>query len=519
MKSLVKAFNALVALLMQGVAIWTRGGQVAAEWFLRNFTRAVASTSIELSTQLAPELRTLLQTMITLVEQNGPILLKEIEPVFGALAAHNFNQLDDLLKGEGTSEPDRAVNAAAVAIAKAFGFGASSAGITALFESIFPEKLNALNAAGPIFAGMAGFEEIAGAVRKPLYDAAFGQSLKYYYRAQFKPELPDEANAVLWNARGLLKDGQLDRIFQYSGLKSEFEEAFKLSAYRAVSPFVVARATSTGDMKEDDLIDILKFNGYRDKDIHRLIAAFEAVAVEPYRKAALAQFVAAAERGLYTDTALDSELASFKLPKGADNWVKREIAYRRLLQLTNLYEKSVSEGYKYQQVTDSEYIPDMETIGLNPADAAARYAIDSIVSRGRAAIAAQRDAARLARERETAELRRLSYQYIEGLIDEPIYVAGIASLGLDPVIAAARIELDTARREAAQVDVFGKIVNRHDAPLLREKVAATEEQVLKKLLTPGEGLAALASYGIPDANARALVAKWEAEALKTAITP
>lgn len=512
-------FGGMLALITISLIFSSKYAREKFATMLEGYIRGALDAAAIIITPLTSVVSGFIGGLITAVNDAGPGMLSQLEPQFQALAKGQFERIVDQLIAFGESSPDNAVQMASLGLALAFGQGASSAGVTAAFEAIFPEKLNTLNAAGPIFSQMAGFEEIAKAAREPLYDAAFGQSLKYHFRSLFKPELPDEHDAVLWNSRRLLKDGQLKKVFDASGLKTEFEEAYITSAYRAVSPFVVARGTSTGAIGDDDLRDILKFDGYRDVDIERLIAAFKAVAVDPYRRAALSQFVSAAERGFFSGPAIDDELASFNLPPGADNWVKREIAYRRILQLGALYEKSVSEGYKYQQVSDSEYIPDMENIGLNQADAAARYSIDSIVSRGRAAIAAQRDAARLAKAQQNAELRTLSYQYVTGVIDEIAYTAGIATLGLDPVIAAARIELDTARREAAQVDVFGKIVNRTDAPLLREKVAATEEQVLKKLITPNEGYAALQSYGIPDANARALTAKWEAEAVKIAITP
>ena len=138
------------------------------------------------------------------------------------------------LTQNGESTPDNAVATATAAMGEAYGFGMASAATTAFFEACLPEKLNVLNGAGPLLAKMAGFDEIAAAVRDPLYHNAFGRALDYHFRSIFKPELPNEGDAVEWHSRGLLTDDQLRTIFNYSGLKTEYETPFITSAYRAV---------------------------------------------------------------------------------------------------------------------------------------------------------------------------------------------------------------------------------------------------------------------------------------------
>ena len=133
-------------------------------------------------------------------------MIADVRAAVAPLAATLVQTSSDNLIAGGASTPDNAIKQAADAFAAAFGFGISSAVVTAAFEAVFPEKLNTLNGAGPMLAQMAGFKEVAQQVLEPLYANAFGRSLEYKYRSIFKPELPDESDAVTWHARRLLTD-------------------------------------------------------------------------------------------------------------------------------------------------------------------------------------------------------------------------------------------------------------------------------------------------------------------------
>ena len=140
----------------------------------------------------------------------GPIATELRAPIAG-FVQEELNVVTAGLVANGESTPDNAVGIASAAMADAFGFGLSSAAVTAAFEALFPEKLNVLNGAGPMIAKFAGFDEVAAAVRDPLYANAFGKSLDYHFRSLFKPDLPNEADAVTWHARRLLTDAQLQQ--------------------------------------------------------------------------------------------------------------------------------------------------------------------------------------------------------------------------------------------------------------------------------------------------------------------
>jgi hypothetical protein len=89
-------------------------------------------------------------------------------------------------------------------------------------------------------------------------------------------------------------------------------------------------------------------------------------------------------------------------------------------------------------------------------------------------------------------------------------LAALLAAGLDPVLAANAVTIQELRLRGAQQMLFGLVLPRAQAILLRERIAALEEQYKKQLVTDAETTAALAALGIPTENARALQAQWAA---------
>ena len=104
-------------------------------------------------------------------------------------------------------------------------------------------------------------------------------------------------------------------------------------------------------------------------------------------------------------------------------------------------------------------------------------------------------------------------------MDEAAAIAALIALGLPYALATAIVGYWSAEKLAHRVDVFGVLLNKTQAVLLREKVAATKEQFVKKLLPVEAAQSALASYQIPSANIAALLADWAAQVLKEALPP
>lgn len=485
--------------------------------FLGNIIRGVFKVASPVLGQLETALADVTKSFLDSITAHGPGVANQITGPAGILASQTFTDAATALSAFGLSTPDTASAVAQAAISNAFGNGMASHAVSVAYEAVFPEKLNTLNAFGPLLGQMAGFAEVAEKARGALYENAFGKGLQYHYQQQFKPEYPDESDAVLWHSRRLLTDDDLKVIFDYSGLKAEYETPFVTSAYRAVSPFILARAAATGAISDTDLRDVLNFGGYRDVDITRLLAAFSAAAVLPYQTGALHAFIAAAAAGLYADTQIDDEMNSLGVTAANQPFVKKEIAYKVLERTAAMYEKSISEGYRYGTILDADYVNDLAAIGVSTVYADARYAVDSIAKAGRATVSAANAAARLTAAQVKANVHTASEQYLTGTTDALTLTAQLALSGLDPKIAAFLIQYLTARYQASLAFAFGVTDTRDKISLLREKVAAVAQQVEKAGLGESAALGTLASLGIDADNSQALVSAWLAHGQKIII--
>ena len=477
---------------------------------MANIVTGASKVARPLLTALQPELQGTVAAFVAAFQSLGPELSQTVAGPIGALAATNFAEADLNLAKAGLSTPENAVAQAGAAFKQAFGFGIGASAAAAAFESVFPEKLNVLNGIAPALGGMAGFEEVTSEVLGPLYRNAFGRSLEYAYRSQFKPDYPDEADAVQWHARRLDVGWTLDEIFQNSGLKQKYEAAYIASAYRAVPPFLLARAAEAGAIPDAQLSSILQFDGYRDQDIAALKVGWAYLAVLPYINQYITAAVRSTELGTMTPQELGQSLTDANLNQDQQSWIQLTVATRKLEQLAELYRKSISEAYKYGTITDAQYVPSLEAIGIGAADAQAHYAVDSIAKTGKAAVAALKAEERLAAQRMRAAGQAAIAGYKSGTLDAVALEAALLAAGYDPVVAGFAVTVQTLKREGNEVFIYGVTLPRSQALVLREQVGALGVQVKAQLVAPAAALAALAGYGVPAANAQALVAEWAA---------
>lgn len=511
-------FYAIIA-IAAAIEIWNHllspGQKVYAGNILSNFYSGAISVATPVLAEVQAELKPIVDAFVSAFSTYGPAMRDAVETPVAAVARDAFNVAAGNLVLKGVSTPDNAVQVAADAFAAAFGFGISSAAVTAAFEAAFPEKLNVLNGAGPMLAQLAGFAEISAAIRDPLYRAAFGQSAEYHFRSIFKPGLPDEGDAVTWHARRLLSDDQLRTIFGFSGLKPEYEAPYIAGAYRGVQPRVLATLYQDVEFDTAKVIDMLQFSGIRDSDLTTLVAGFKLASVRNVRNQYVSAVLNAAERGTLTDAEVLSDLNDLGFSSDAINWVNLTIATRKLEQLAELYRKSISEAYSFGTIADADYVPALEAIGIAAADANAHYAVDSIKKHGKEAAALAREAAAVAKFIDKQAIAAAKAEFIAGSIDDVALAAAFLGAAMPALAIPFAVTIETQRKAARRRVVFGKIVGPGEAVTLREQVAALKEQRIKGAIDNAAALARLDDWGIPDPNAGDLVAEWAAQADKT----
>jgi hypothetical protein len=508
------------ALIVIGLLAWTihsflkvvggPNGSSGFDNYVFNFLNSTLGLAVKFLTSAESQLEPIVNAFRTAVNnQKGP-LSSAIDSDIRGMIINAFNAVEKAVTLGKTSEPADAVKTGAAAMSEAFAFGIESFAVSAAFEACFPEKLNVLNGVGPMLSQLSGFDEVGKALREPLYRNAFARSAEYYYRSVFKPELPDEADAVTWNSRRLLQPGQLQKIFDNSGLKTEFETAFINSAYRAVQPRALATLFQDTDVPVAAMQAALQFAGIRDQEINLMLPAFVWNATKNVRAEYISALVRSAELGTVSMQELTQELTTLGYSAAASDLIQLTVATRKELQLAELYRKSITEAYRYGTITDAQYVPSLEAIGISAADAQAHYAVDSIAKQGKAAIAALKAEERLAAQRMRAAGQAAIAGYKSGTIDAAALEAALLLAGYDPAVAGFAVTVQTLKREGNEVFVYGVTLPRAAAVLLREQVSALGVQVKALLVTPAAALAALAGYGVPAANAQALVAEWAA---------
>ena len=195
------------------------------------------------------------------------------------------------------------------------------------------------------------------------------------------------------------------------------------------------------------------------------------------------------------------------------------IGYRRMVKLAALLERTVTDGYKYGSISDTDYIPDLENAGIGEDFATARYGLDSTVKLGKAAAATALAAARLKGQQQNARVKTLTEQYLTGVIDEIALTAGLLLSGIDPQIQAYLIEYLAAKKQGSQLYVYGKPVTKEEGALLRGKVASVKADVAKGGMTIDAARATLQSFGLDDNWVQALSSTWSAQYRKTVLPP
>jgi len=226
----------------------------------------------------------------------------------------------------------------------------------------------------------------------------------------------------------------------------------------------------------------------------------------------LGAIIAAGERGDLTDAEVDDGLTTLHFSDDARGLVKLTIATVKLRQLHELYRKSVSEAYKFDQVTDADYVSHLEAIGIAQADAEAHFAIDSIAKHGKDAIALARAAQRAAATEQRAAIAAARAEYAAGTVDDAGFAAALLATGLSAPLIGFATAIAEARRRGSQVLVHGKLVSPADGQTLRAQVAAIGEQTVKKGITPAMAIGQLAGLEVPGPIREALAAKWAAQA-------
>ena len=444
----------------------------------------------------------LFQVVTTELEKIGPALVKGwhdlIQNYLTAFA-------DDVLAKKITS-PDDINSAFASALDRASLLGVGSRLITMIFELFLPKKMNTFNWLGPQLSELAGYNEIIGAWRESLFDAALKIPAQYHWEGQFKPRYPDETDAVLWHSRGLLNDKELDEIFQFSGLKQKYEPAFLTSAYHSISPFVMIRLLETGVFDEATARDELTFAGIRPKSQDRMIAGAAYLVADPYRKQVVASLEAEYANGLIDDTDFTNATVATRHTNDIDALTLQRAQLQRHIKLSGELEAAYLALGLSGLIDEPTYASLLAGLPMTQDAINARLAI--LDARLKATTQKQLLAQERALERQTlaVERRTAMRNYASGIIDEAALAVALIATGLTAIQVAAWVDLAVLQKKGTIRFVYGLEKTPADAQLLRERVASLLDQRKKMLIDDVGFVAQLQALGIPADVQNALLA-------------
>jgi hypothetical protein len=517
--AIVSAVTAIAELLVTIAAllgiitlIFDPKGKQKIAVLVANFVGGALGIAVPLLGDLEGQLAPVAAAFLKSLNDNGGGLAAVFRDPASAIAQTAFNDAANLLIAKGLSTPDAAVGTAADALGNAFGFGLASHAVTALFEAVFPEKLNSFNAAGPALAEMAGFAEVAGAVRAPLYENAFGKSLEYHYRSIFKPELPDEADAVLWHARRKLTDDQLKNIFNYSGLKAEYETPFIESAYRAISPFMLAAGFTNQDIDEQTIRDAAEFMGLQNRDVDLIIKAVQVRSIESLANSYVQEAMTAYGQGVVSDDELAGAFDDANWGAQAKALGQKRALLLRRINLARDAEATVVPEIRNGLLDEISGTTQLEDAGIQPWKAqlqATKANAGAIIAQRKKQLS---DAQRLANERVRNLTRAAEAEFQRGNIDVAALTAALLAIPLDPIVAASIVAVQTAIAQGKQKFVYGKLRSATAAAALKLRVGTITEQIYKKVITPDQGYQELSFEDIDAATITQLVATAAAKA-------
>lgn len=494
---IVALFAAVVAIIGLLELIFDPKGKEKVGNFLANVVGGGLGVVSALVTTLSPQLATVGTDIKNALVSSGGPLLTSLSGDFQGFAATLLNTHRGVFASLGESTPANAIDTAALALTTAFGAGLASHAVTLGFEALLPEKLNTFNAFGPAIAELAGFAEVTGEVLGPLYKNAFGKSAEYFYRGKYKPEYPDETDAVLWHARGLLDDTQLDEIFQVSGLKQKYEPAFLTSAYHSISPFVMIRLLEAGVFDVATAKDELTFAGIRPKSQQRMIDGAAYLVADPYRKQVVASLETEYANGLIDDADLQSLAAGTRHTNDIDKLTLQRAQLQRHIKLSGELEAAYLALGLTGLIDEQAYAALLAGLPMTQDAINAKVAV--LDARLKANTQKKLLAAEATLERQTlaVERRTAMRNYASGIIDEWALAVALIATGLTAVQVAAWVDLAVLQKKGTIRFVYGLEKTPADAQLLRERVASLLDQRKKMLIDDAGFTAQLQALGIP----------------------
>jgi hypothetical protein len=505
--ALVKTTAVMAALAGLLYVLFTSEGWKKLEILLGNVVRGAVRAAAPLATELLNDAKPAITAIVGIAETAAADIKADIEGAARAAADASFNSLKDELYKNSNVQPEQWPEIAATAFGDAAAWGLTSAAVTGIFESMFPEKLNSLNILGPMFAGMAGFHEITNAFMRPILGAAIARPAQYDANAQFRSLKPSLGQAMQMYSRRKIQLADAELLQSYAGLDLAWETGINALAFRPISPRALATAIVDTPFPTDTLRAVLQDNGLSDANVQFMLDVLLYNSTKNVRQTYVSALQTCYQHGAMSDQELSDSLNALGWSTDAVNFVIQTAALHRRVTLAQKVEAQIVPLVAAGNITDVQGLQQLEAAGIQEwyAD------LEITLATTKATILAAKLEASAAHRKVVAEQRAgvkaAIAQFEDGVFDAAGLAAALVLIGTDPVVVAATVATEEARLAGRQKILYGQTLTAQQARVLSDTVNAIITQMKKELIDPATAYAQLKALGLDDPELNAIFAR------------
>lgn len=378
---------------------------------------------------------------------------------------------------------------------------------------------------------MLAYEEILNAYHHSFYTTAINARASQKHNKQFRPYVPQRAEAMNLYARGFLSDAERDELVALGGLDDKWAAVSQRGAYRPMSPFFLASAFVDQPIPKTKLLGAIRRAAADPEDVDLMMTAIENRSVQTLRNGIVNKTTTLVAQGMLSEADADNFVQGAFATTDIGQLLHTEELIGRIEYVATATIRAALAELRTSALTEGQARSLMEAANIQP------WRIDIDVTLGeaqlQAALERKAEAAEMAQARRAlvAAQNMAAAQYLSGTIDLEVLTAQFAAarlafatelgtIGLDAALAsreqqiaaiadAARIEQLKALLAGRQVILYGLTLTRQAAEVLRVKVDAIKEGVIRTDVLPETALLELMGLKVPGEIAKELVQRWK----------
>jgi hypothetical protein len=441
--------------------------------------------------------------------------------------------------------PEDAQPRAANALSIAMSMGLSAHLSAVLLERFAPGKALGINQLSAFLGDMAAFNPLSNAVWNHLVDSAVGRPLQQYYNKRYPTRLPNfgeifgmgrkhEYDADPRDPVTNIPQGFIDDML-LQGVQPRWIERYWRFMWADPTLMTIVRIADTSeppatpdpealrqlphyaiDVNDPDWWFKLKFKkaGYDDSDMEVLTHVAKDRIIATDRTRTLTQLRNALAKGYISEDGYREAAASLAEARQAVEMSIVEVRRRRLNDIADDMVKVITDTY-LAGFTDIEtfrewlaqYIVEPEMLNAAVVIADQQRNLKAIKAE-RSDVDKQRSAVR------TAALQAYRAQFDAGALDEAGFRGALVAVGYSDELAGYTVQAELSRQQAKLATKLAAAVQAEQSATLRTLQQAYETQFADGVLDADGLKAALATAGMGDALAGAVVARASAAKVK-----